>query len=191
MFSYVNTNGNVGRAAKSERKLHQGAASPIISLSWKEIDHIVSILAEKVQRDGNPEIIVGIQRGGLIPGVILSHSIGVRHFLPFNISRTTCDRVNAEKIAPRLGRSISSLKVVAAKDILIVDDVVGTGLTLRTVQHIMNMYSPLCVRSLVCVVNRDNWDSANEGEPATSISYIGKEVRGWVMFPWEKDQGHV
>ena len=162
----------------------------IISLSWTEIDYIVSILAERVQHDGKPEIIIGLQRGGLIPGIILSHYLDVRDFLPFNISRTVHDGVNAEKTVPRLGPNLS-LKVVEGKDILLVDDVAGTGLTLKMVQDMLNTYSALRVRSLVCVVNRDNWDVTNTIEPPALITYIGKEVRGWAVFPWEKDQDRV
>ena len=155
-----------------------------ITLSWEKIDQIVSILAKRVESDGKPEVIIGIQRGGLIPGVILSHCLKVRYFLSFNINRTAYNGVNAEKISPYLGPNIS-FDIVSDKDILLVDDIVGTGVTLRVVQDIINKYSPRRVRSLVCIVNRDNWDCANKSEVGTLISYIGQEVRGWVVFPWE------
>jgi len=168
-----------------ERQPHQKDSS-IISLSWIEIDHIVSTLAEKVQSDGKPEIIIGLQRGGLIPGIILSHRLDVRCFISFNINRTIHDGINAEKTTPRLGPNIS-FKLVEAKDILVVDDVVGTGETLKIVKYMLNKFSPLRLRCLVCAANRKNWDLGNTEEPASLITYIGMEVHGWVVFPWEKD----
>jgi uncharacterized protein len=175
---------------KLGKRIVSEGGSMVIPLSWEEIDHNVSILAERVQCDGKPEIIIGIQRGGLIPGIILSHCLGVRDFFPFNINRTAYNGINAEKVAPRLGPNIS-LKIVTKKNILLVDDIVGTGATLRMVQHMLIMHAPLQIRSLVCVVNRDNWENSNSNEPSTLISYIGKEVRGWVVFPWEKDQARA
>lgn len=156
-----------------------------IPISWEEIDQVVFSLAEKVQQDGNPKIIVGIQRGGLIPGVLLSHYLNIRDLLSLNIIRTINDSTNAEKMTPTLGRNIP-LDEITNKDVLLVDDIVGTGETIKVAQNTLSKYSPYRVRSLVLFVNRDNWDIAKEDKPSKFITYIGREVRGWVVFPWER-----
>ena len=109
-----------------------------IPISWEEIDQVVSSLAERIPQDGNPEIIVGIQRGGLIPSVILSHYLNVRYFLSFNINRTVNDDVNAEKTTPALGRNIP-FDEITHRDILLVDDIVGTGATINVVKNTLNL----------------------------------------------------
>ena len=159
----------------------------VISLSWEDTGQILSNLADRVRRHGIPEVIVAVQRGGLVPGVVLSHHLDVRHFLSFNITRTAHDGINAKKVAPTIGPNIS-FTTLAGKDVLLVDDIAGTGMTLTTVQKVLNTWSPLRIRSLVCVVNLNNWDGANVKEPPSVFSYIGKEVRGWVIFPWEREQ---
>lgn len=48
-----------------------------IYISWEDIERDVSILARHFDRNGKPDLIVGISRGGLIPAVMLSHKLGV------------------------------------------------------------------------------------------------------------------
>lgn len=161
----------------------------VIRLSWNNFDQIVSGLAEKIQADGKPEIIVGVQRGGLIAGVMLSHLLNVRCFLPFNIYRTVSDEIDSKKSFPQVGLNIP-FTLVANKDVLIVDDIVGAGLTLKAVEHMISEHMPAKLRTLACVVNRNYWDSENAAGPETIISYVGTEVRGWVVFPWEGRGGY-
>jgi uncharacterized protein len=159
-----------------------------IYLSWNQIDDIVSNLSKKVEKEGKPEIIIGIQRGGLVPAVMLSHSLGVRDVLTLSISRTIDDRIDSQKIEPYLQGEICSSTVerLSLKDVLLVDDIVGTGITLQTAQKLLRKSSSLSrFRSLVCIANLNNWDKSNINKPSDQISYIGKEVREWVVFPWE------
>jgi uncharacterized protein len=157
----------------------------IIPLKWGDIENIILSLSEKVKTDGIPDLIFGIQRGGLIPSVILSHYLEVRELIPFNISITSDDYVYSKKMSPKLGDNVS-LEVITNKDILVVDDITGSGETLKVVMDIIQKYSPARIRVLTCIVNRDNWDVYNSYEPSELLSYIGREVKGWITFPWER-----
>jgi len=71
-------------------------------LSWKDIEELVDTLAKKII-DELPEIdsVTGIERGGLIPAVLLSHKLN----LPYNVA-----------IRPNT---------------LVVDDICDTGVTIQ------------------------------------------------------------
>jgi len=160
---------------------------PIALCCWQEFDDITAVLTRHIRADGLPDIIVGLERGGLIPAVALSHRLDVRSFLPLAVRRTTSDAIYAEKCPPCIGTPTPHFLVIRGRDILVVDDIAGSGETLQAVLHMLTSYAPARLRSAVYIVNRNNWETRHTGEPAHAISYIGKEVRGWVIFPWEKE----
>lgn len=49
-----------------------GRRRKIHTLSWSECDDLTTILVQKIQAGEVPDVIVGLQRGGLIPAVMLS-----------------------------------------------------------------------------------------------------------------------
>ena len=57
---------------------------------------------------------------------------------------------------------------------------------MRAVLHLLRRYEPVRIRSATCCVNRAQWDPVNDQEPGSVITYICKELSGWVVFPWEK-----
>ena len=47
-------------------------------VTWEEIEELVDILAQQIAQSGiQIEYIFGLQRGGLIPAVMLSHKLGI------------------------------------------------------------------------------------------------------------------
>ena len=71
------------------------------------------------------------------------------------------------------------------KKILIVDDIVGTGETLRSLKKVLEKYKPLELKTAICYKNKINWDKHNKEDSDGLIDFLGKEVEGWVIFPWE------
>lgn len=157
----------------------------IYHLSWEVFNDLISILVNTIQVDGLPEIIVGLQRGGLIPAVMLSHQFSTQAVLSLPVRRTASDAVYASK-RPPVAVPLDLFQQVTGRDIVVVDDIVGSGATIRAVLHLLRKYEPARIRCATCLVNRANWDPVNDQEPASTISYIGKELSGWVIFPWEK-----
>lgn len=155
-----------------------------LRLSWQEIHQITVVLSKKIQADNNPDLIVTILRGGVIPGVMLSHHLGVRDLLTLDIRRTLTDDVCSSKQPPTIGLH-TSLDSVTNRHVLLVDDVVGTGDTITAALNLLTAAKPLTVRSAVCVVNLANWYQHHHRKPCTSISYVGQSVQDWVIFPWE------
>ena len=47
-------------------------------VTWEEVEELVNLLAKQIAQSGYQiEYIFGLQRGGLIPAVILSHKLGI------------------------------------------------------------------------------------------------------------------
>jgi hypoxanthine phosphoribosyltransferase len=77
-------------------------------LTWKEIENLVDTLAYKISLSKPlPKYIIGLQRGGLIPAVLLSHKLNIP-----------------------LG-NIKENHYQNSKTILVVDDIADTGETLK------------------------------------------------------------
>ena len=163
---------------------HQPA---VLRFSWEEIEVLTQRLANALVAEGKPDVLVGLQRGGVIPAVMLSHQLATEmSVLP--IRRTLSDALYASKQAPT-AHIPAHFRHLRGKDVVIVDDIVGSGETLRTALQIIAAHAPSRIRSVACVVNRAHWDEANHTEPHASLSFIGSEVRAWVVFPWETMQG--
>jgi len=154
-------------------------------LSWHDIDGIVDTLARLIAADGIPDVIVGIQRGGLVPAVLLSHTLSVRALVPLDIRRTLGDEADAQKTEPVLGPP-PDLAIVGGRDVIVVDDVMGSGATLRAGLLLLQAGRPLRMRSAVCVTNMVNWSSANMDDYSGLVTYCASVAHGWVTFPWER-----
>lgn len=166
--------------------LPQPSASPheqVVVLSWPEIDGIVELIAERAGRY-RIETIVGIARSGLVPGVMLSHRMGVRSLAVLDIARTDSDAVNAPKSQPRL-RSLSHPHAVQRRRVLVVDDIVGGGLTMAMAAGVLRELQAEVVTATL-VVNQRNLRAAR---PERAADIVGCVVHGWVVFPWEGKPG--
>lgn len=157
-------------------------ANKIIQVEWNEI---IEMLCElKIKLVSKPEIIIAIQRGGLIPATILSHLLNIRDIEVVISTRNVSDDIHSEKIPPNVSENYR-LTRINGKKILIVDDIIGSGATMQKVVNLIREYHPLSIEMFSCYVNLDNWEKAQKYSPEKSITYVGKTVRGWVIFPWE------
>lgn len=146
------------------------------ALTWSDIKIITKDLAELVATDGPPQVIVGIARGGLIPTVMIAHVFGVRDLRTLTTTHTVSDAVNAAKTPEPLVAHPGSLGDLVGRDVLVVDDIAGTGDTLTTARALLVERNPSRVRTGVLWLNVANWQFAHP-EPA----YVGERV----VFPWE------
>ncbi|MCU7827278.1 phosphoribosyltransferase [Kitasatospora sp. DSM 101779] len=153
-------------------------------LTWDDIAEQTERITRGLLPDPLPQTVVGVVRGGLVPAVILAHRLGVRDVRALEITHTVDDATNAAKTAQPVTRNSASLGDVAGRDVLVVDDVAGTGETLAAAAHLIGQAGAARVRTAVLVVNTSNW--SGDRPPAQAMTAIGKTARGWVVFPWER-----
>jgi len=141
--------------------------------TWDQIYFMLLDLADRIRKDRfEPDIIVGVSRGGWPPARVLSDLLGNPNLA--NVRAEFYLGVAETKVEPSLTQPVSV--EVAGKGVLIVDEVADTGHSLKLVkEHIVE-------------------EGANEVKIATiyykpwSIvrpDYYSKETSDWIVFPWE------
>jgi len=115
---------------------------------------------------------------------MICHALGVRDLRSVHVTRTVADGVDADKTPEPVCRNAASLGDLAGADVLVVDDIAGSGATLRDVAGLVRACEPATVRTAACVVNQANW--RDHRDPHQVVTYIGVTVDRWVIFPWEK-----
>jgi hypoxanthine phosphoribosyltransferase len=153
------------------------------ALSWQRFHELGRALAASAAADGVPDVIVGVVRGGMMPAVLIAHQLGVRTVRAFDATHTVDDSVNAPKLSVPAVRDVDSLGDLTGLDVLIVDDVAGSGMTARVCVEHVGEAGAARVRSAVLVVNEANWSGSTP--PGRALSYIGQTTDRWVVFPWE------
>jgi len=145
-------------------------------LTWDDIEDCCRKLASAIKNsDFKPETIVGIQRGGCITAVLLSHLLNIENFCTIGIRSTKSDDIRAQRIKPIIYDSFS-LQLITGKKVLLADDITDTGETLIEAKKELLKYGPKEVKSatIICA-------PASNGK----VDFYGKEVKPWVVFPWE------
>ncbi|MHA2287974.1 MAG: phosphoribosyltransferase [Promethearchaeota archaeon] len=145
-------------------------------LTWNEIETYCRKIANEIRNaDFKPEIIVGIQRGGSITAVLLSHLLKIEVVCTIGIRTTESDDTNAQRVKPIIYDPFS-LKLVSGKTVLLTDDISDTGTTLIEAMRELSKYGAKDVRSATLV-----------RAPASNseVNFYGEEIKPWIVFPWE------
>ena len=144
---------------------------------WNEMRRDVNVLARDIVLDKfDPEVIVGLSRGGLTPGVMLSHWFQ-KPFKP--IKSSLRDFPEWEDYLPRS----------TDKRVLIVDDICDSGETFqRIADHIKGprMKQPMDIRADVRFAVLW-WNNECDFEPHYYVNEMAKDsTNTWIHFPWEQ-----
>jgi hypoxanthine phosphoribosyltransferase len=158
----------------------------VMALCWDELTALTRRIAAEVIADGVPDILIGILRGGMIPAVMLAHALGSRQVRAIEVTHTADDRINAAKTCRPLLRNLASVGDVSGRDVLITDDVAGTGETTTYTADLMRRLGAVRVRTAVWVLNEANSPTADRCSLDQVLTYIGARNQGWVIFPWEQ-----
>ncbi|MEV7872596.1 phosphoribosyltransferase family protein [Streptomyces sp. NPDC088124] len=153
-------------------------------LTWDDLTTATAALAQQVAAAGVPQVVVGVVRGGLIPATWLAHRLAIRDMRTVEVTRTTSDSINAAKNTVPTVRNPVSLGDLAGLDVLLVDDIAGSGATLAHTARMVRALRPARVRTAVLAVNRANWTRG--ADPHRAIDYIASLTDTWVVFPWEE-----
>ena len=162
-----------------------GDPAAAVVLGWAGIIAITSQIAKDTAAVAVPDVIAGILRGGMIPAISIAHALGVREVRAVDITCTASDAVNADKARDPRIRNPASLGDLSGLDVLLVDDVAGTGQTMRAARGLVSAAGARAVRTAVCVLNETNWKRRSSEDPAGTFTHVGAVCRGWVVFPWE------
>ncbi len=142
--------------------------------TWSEIEELCMDIAEEIAGDGyEPDVVVGVLRGGVVPAKLVADYLGVERMAVMEVKFYAGIGVRREEpvVTQPLTERLAGLRV------LIVDDVADTGKTLAHVVNYVSLYGPAEVRTATLYVKP--WARVRP-------DYYGEETDAWIIFPWEK-----
>ncbi|WP_027020303.1 phosphoribosyltransferase [Corynebacterium sputi] len=146
-------------------------------LTWEGFGTAQRELAQSIVDSGyEPEIIIAVARGGLLPAGALSYSMGVKLSDAINVEFYT--DVHETLPDPVLLEPLLDINSISNKKLLVVDDVADSGRTLALVLDLLASHGAE-VRSAVLYAK-----SASEVDP----SYVWKRTDEWIVFPWSAEE---
>ena len=145
-------------------------------MSWDELGNGARELAAAVRDDRfQPDLILGIARGGLLVCGALGYALGVKNTFTMNVEFYT--GVDERLEMPMILPPVPELVDFADFRVLIADDVADTGATLELVQE-------FClgkVAEVRCAVLYEKPRSTVKCE------YVWRRTDRWIVFPWSAE----
>ncbi len=144
--------------------------------SWQEMCLDVNQLCRDITLDRfEPDVIVGLSRGGLTPGVMMSHWLE-KPFKP--VKSALRDFPEWEDYLPRK----------TDKRVLIIDDICDSGETFERISQHINGPRENKPLQLQCDVRFASlwWNNEVEFKPHYYVREEAKDTNNlWIVFPWE------
>ena len=145
-------------------------------LTWETFGSACRELATAVVGSGfEPEILIAVARGGLLPGGALSYALGVKLTDAINVEFYT--DVHETLPDPVLLAPLLDTESIKGHRLLVVDDVADSGRTLALVLDLLREHGAEC-RSAVLYCK-----SASEVAP----DFVWRETDQWIVFPWSAE----
>jgi hypoxanthine phosphoribosyltransferase len=146
-------------------------------MTWDGLGAGARSLAEAVGEDGfEPDLVLGIARGGLLVAGALGYALGVKNTFTMNVEFYTGvdERLDIPMILP----PVPDLVDFADFKVLIADDVADTGATLELVKD----FCAGKVAEVRCAVLYE--------KPRSTVrcEYVWRRTDRWIIFPWSAEE---
>lgn len=133
-------------------------------------------LAKQVVDSGfQPDLILSITRGGMLPAGTISYAMGIKNLHIINVEFYT--GVDSRLPLPVLLPPVPAAVDLSGQKVLIIDDVADTGETLKMVRdfcatHVAETRTAVLYEKTQSVVKCD---------------YVWKRTDEWISFPWSSE----
>jgi len=144
--------------------------------SLEQIYEMLLNLTNKIRKDKfRPDIIVGVSRGGWIPGRIMSDLLENPQIA--NVKAEFYKGVAETKGEPVITQPVSM--PVKGRKLLVVDDVADTGKSLRLVKK--HLLEEGATELKIATIYYKPWS-------LITPDYYMKKTKSWIVFPWERKE---
>ncbi len=142
-------------------------------MSWDELGTGCRALAEAVRADDwNPDLVLGISRGGLLVAGALAYALGVKNTATISVEFYT--GVDERLELPMLLPPVPDLVDLTTARVLIADDVADTGATLALVH---DFCAGRVAEARVAVLYEKSRSTIRS-------EYVWRRTDDWITFPW-------
>lgn len=148
-------------------------------MTWSIFGAASRELAQAIADDGyEPDMILAIARGGLLPAGALGYALAVKNIYTMNVEFYT--GVDERREVPLILPPVPDFQLVKQAKVLIVDDVADTGGTLKVVKE-------FCAGKVAEVRSACLYEKPHS---VVKCDYAWKRTDKWINFPWS-DQDPV
>lgn len=144
-----------------------------LRIGWQEASEKCEKLAKKI--DFQPEIIIGISRGGLVPARILSDVMDIKNLGILGLKFYKGIGKTDDKPAVTQDLAIE----IQGRKILIVDDIADSGRSLVFAKEYLEKKNPAEIR-----IATIHYKESSLVKP----DYYLEETKAWVVYPWESHE---
>ena len=147
------------------------AAQPAFELSWELFGELCRVLALRVAREYDPDVVVGIATAGVLPAAVIASILQV-DFYSMKISR----REQGEVVRTYPELMSEAPRQVRGRRVLIVDEITTSGDTLRLALHHVREQDPSDIRTATSFVKPGGYRP----------DYFALETGSLIVFPWDR-----
>lgn len=151
-------------------------------LTWTDVDKIIDVLVPQIRSAGSFDGMVMITRGGVIPGGMLSESLGIFHLLTAAVDFPAKEAAVGLMALPTFIQFPEPAQLTARR-LLIVDDVWGSG---RTSISVRERIIAAGGKPMTCVMHFNPYRSLFTKEQP---NFYGAITDAYIVYPWEADRG--
>ena len=139
----------------------------VMEVDWPFFGELCRALALRVAGEFEPEVVLGVAKAGVIPGVVVA-SILQCEFASMVVTRREADEDPVLIAGPP--------STVRGRRVLIVDETCDTGSTLRLALNEVRALAPAAVRTAVSF-------KTGEYQP----DYHAFETESFIILPWDRE----
>ncbi len=139
----------------------------VMEVDWPFFGELCRALALRVVGDFEPEVVLGVAKAGVIPGVVVA-SILQCEFASMVVTRREADEDPVLIAGPPF--------TVRGRRVLVVDETCDTGSTLRLALNEVRALAPAAVRTAVSF-------KTGEYQP----DYHAFETESFIILPWDRE----
>ena len=152
-----------------EFSMRPGRKQPhgVLEVDWPLFGELCRVLALRIFREYDPELVIGIAKAGVIPGAVVA-SILQRDFASIAITRETSGARPTVIAGPP--------RIVTGKRVLIVDETCDTGDTMKLALAAVRELKPAAVKTAV---------SLRTG--AYKTDFFALESENFIILPWDRE----
>lgn len=149
------------------RKTVSDVPHGVMEVDWLLFGELCRALALRVAHDYEPEVVLGVAKAGVIPGVVVA-SILQSEFASMVVTRTEADSDPVLVSGPP--------STIRGRRVLIVDETCDTGSTMRLALNEVLALKPLEVRTAVSI-------KTGKYMP----DYHSFETESFIILPWDRE----
>lgn len=162
-----------------------------VFIDYNEVEKLVDTLSQNIKSNFEPEVIIAISGGGLIPARLLRNYLNVP-ILSINLKLYKDVGVAADNVTLMQGLDELSSDFIKDKNVLIVDEIHDSGKTMNEAYNMILKYvrdSKSLSASVLHYKDIDNKDYDIFDLPADAQFFYAELAHPdeWIIYPWSKN----